>query len=117
MLKLLAITLSHSSTMLSDAVLPEVLERLLPLLARADLTGALHADVAATAARILALLHATATWWLAITLRVCAAADPAAAWSSCRAHHDTAEHCDGGVRGWPLIGWPGATQCRAPRNA
>ena len=62
MLKLLTITLSRSSTLLSGDnynILPEVLERLLPLLARAEL-AALHAEVADVVCKILTLVHATA---------------------------------------------------------
>lgn len=62
MLKLLSITLSRSSTLLSGDnynILPEVLERLLPLLACADLAE-LHAEAGAVVCRILSLVHATA---------------------------------------------------------
>ncbi|KAI3426356.1 hypothetical protein D9Q98_008728 [Chlorella vulgaris] len=62
MLKLLAITLSRSSTLISGdghSILPEVLERLLPLLTRADLAR-LHPEVTAITCRILSLLHTTA---------------------------------------------------------
>jgi hypothetical protein len=63
MLKLLTITLSRSSTLLSGDnynILPEVLERLLPLLARPELAG-LHPEVAGIVCRILTLLHASSS--------------------------------------------------------
>ncbi len=59
MLKLLAITLSRSSTLLSGDnhnILPEVLERLLPLLAIPSLAS-LHSEAGAVICRILSLLH------------------------------------------------------------
>ncbi|PSC70468.1 serine threonine-kinase ATR isoform X1 [Micractinium conductrix] len=63
MLKLLSITLSRFSTLLAGdggaSLLPELLERVLPLLARPALRG-LHAEVAAVLCRILSLLHVTA---------------------------------------------------------
>lgn len=76
MLKLLTITLSRSSTLLSAggdgseggagggdggsaSLLPEVLERVLPLLARPQLAE-LHSEVGDIICRILSLLHATA---------------------------------------------------------
>ena len=63
MLKLLTITLSRSSTLLSGDnynILPEVLERLLPLLARPELAD-LHPEVAGIVCRILTLLHASSS--------------------------------------------------------
>lgn len=62
MLKLLSIILARSSSLLSCdsySMLPEVLERLLPLLACAPLAE-LHAEAGAVIARILALAAATA---------------------------------------------------------
>jgi hypothetical protein len=67
MLKLLSITLSRSSTLLSGdgySILPEVLERLLPLLARTDLAQ-LHREATDVICKILALLHTTAPGLLA----------------------------------------------------
>lgn len=61
MLKLLAITLSRSSTLLTGDnhnILPEVLERLLPLLAIPSLAS-LHGEAGAVICRILSLLHGT----------------------------------------------------------
>ncbi|KAL4421833.1 hypothetical protein ABPG77_001622 [Micractinium sp. CCAP 211/92] len=64
MLKLLTITLTRSSSLLVDgdggaSLLPEVLERLLPLLTRPKLAD-LHGEVADIACRILSLLARTA---------------------------------------------------------
>lgn len=60
MLKLLSITLSRSASLLAGEgynILPEVLERLLPLLARPHLAP-LHADATAVVCRILSRLAA-----------------------------------------------------------
>ena len=62
MLKLLAIALSRSPALLSGdghSALPVVLERLLPLLARADLAP-LHPDVTNRVCQIFGLIHSTA---------------------------------------------------------
>lgn len=71
MLKLLSITLSRSSTLLSGDnyhILPEVLERLLPLLAHSSL-GPLHGEATAVVCRTLSLVHATSPPLLAALAR------------------------------------------------
>lgn len=71
MLKLLSITLSRSSSLLAGGsynILPEVLERLLPLLASTHLAD-LHAETAVVVCRILSRLYVTAPGLLAALAR------------------------------------------------
>lgn len=85
MLKLLSITLTRGQQLLSGdgySVLPDVLERLLPLLARPQLAD-LHAEAATIVARILSLMHATAPRALAALARATQALFEGA-WGCCR---------------------------------
>lgn len=95
MLKLLSITLSRSSTLLSGDnhnILPEVLERLLPLLAMPCLAS-LHGEAGAVVCRILSLLHATSPGLLQALSRGTAALLEGAGWE-CRVHGAACmEHC------------------------
>lgn len=95
MLKLLSITLSRSSTLLSGDnhnILPEVLERLLPLLAMPCLAS-LHGEAGAVVCRILSLLHATSPGLLQTLARGTAALLEGAGWG-CRVHTAACmEHC------------------------